>query len=137
MVETVTCVHCGAVAKHPVTKVIQGQALTFCCNGCVEVYEMMLAEGLVEVPKTQPAPSAPLPDKNGASETISFHVSGMSCDNCVATVGRHLRAVPGVLDVNVRLDVEQATVQWIPGQVDMTDLQRAVENAGYSLVREL
>ena len=140
MVETIYCVHCGAVAKHPVIKIINGQSLAFCCGGCVEVYEMMHEEELLAgegVPVVTNTHSA-VNQQNGSvlSETILFHVAGMSCANCVATVTRQLCSVPGVQDVSVVLVNERATVKMIPNQVSLADLQRAVEKAGYELSPE-
>lgn len=135
MVETVYCVHCGAIAKHPVNKTIKGQSLDFCCGGCVEVYEMMHEEGLdsgLGLPEiTNPNPVANQPDQSAPFETISFHVSGMTCANCVATVTRQLGSVAGVIEVNVILETERATIKMVPDQVTMADLYRAVEKAGY------
>ena len=60
----------------------------------------------------------------------------MTCANCVATVERQLRSVPGVMDVSVVLETERATVKMIPNQVSMADLKRAVEKAGYEISPE-
>ena len=48
MVEPVKCEHCGAETKHPVTKVIEGKTLNFCCGGCLQVYEFLCEEGLLD-----------------------------------------------------------------------------------------
>jgi len=55
MVEPILCEHCHAEAKHPVSKVIDGQTLNFCCNGCLGVYEFLLAEGLLDQVKAEEA----------------------------------------------------------------------------------
>ncbi len=141
MVETVYCVHCGAIAKHPVTKIINGQSFAFCCGGCAEVYEMMHEEELLAgegVPPvvTNTHSAVNQPNASGLSETFQFHVAGMSCANCVATVTRQLRSVPGVMDVSVVLVTERATVKMMPNQISLADLQRAVEKAGYELSPE-
>ena len=140
MVETVTCVHCGAVAKHPVYKTINGQSLAFCCNGCVEVYEMMHEEGFDSdfgLPEsTNPHSIADQPDQSAPSQTISFHVTGMTCANCVATVTRQLRSVTGVIEVAVVLETERATIKMIPGRVPIDDLKRVVKKAGYDIFPE-
>ncbi|MGD0248346.1 MAG: heavy metal translocating P-type ATPase, partial [Candidatus Limnocylindrales bacterium] len=47
-----------------------------------------------------------------------------------------LAKVPGVLSASVNLATERATVTFLPGQVAIADLRRAVEDAGYRL-REL
>lgn len=48
MVDPIKCEHCGAETKHPVTKVIDGKSLNFCCGGCLQVYEFLREEGLLE-----------------------------------------------------------------------------------------
>ena len=144
MVETVYCVHCGAVAKHPVTKIMNGQPLIFCCGGCVQVYELMHEEALDSGQGGTEGTMIPQPeavhtivtqqDRSAPSQTISFQVAGMTCANCVATVERYLHTVPGVLDVRVVLETERATVKMIPDRVSMADLKQAVEKAGYTLI---
>ena len=53
MVETTKCEHCGAETKHPVTKVIDGKTLNFCCTGCLGVYEFLRDEGLLDQVKAE------------------------------------------------------------------------------------
>jgi len=143
MVETVYCVHCGAAAKHPVTKMIDGQVLAFCCRGCLQVYEFMREEGLPAGQSEPPQPKASLPSaatpaasshrSSVPSEAVTLSIAGMTCANCVAHVERGLRSVPGVLKVSVDLASGYATVETIPGRVTMADLKRAVEDAGYAV----
>jgi P-type Cu+ transporter len=66
----------------------------------------------------------------------TFGVTGMTCASCVRRVERALEKVPGVLEANVNLATEKATVGYIAGVVELRDLQRAVEGAGYEVVRE-
>jgi len=53
MVETIKCDHCGAQARHVVTKEFDGKVLNFCCKGCLGVYEMMREEGLLNQAQEQ------------------------------------------------------------------------------------
>jgi copper chaperone CopZ len=141
MVETIYCVHCGAVAKHPVTKTIEGRELKFCCGGCLQVYEMMLEEGLLpgqseqgKQTPSQMAPEHPVDRPFSGSvplQTITLPIVGMSCANCVARVERGLRSVPGVQNVSVSLVTGRALVEIIPGGVATASLRKAVEKAGY------
>jgi Cu+-exporting ATPase len=62
-------------------------------------------------------------------------VTGMTCASCVERVGRALEKVPGVLEANVNLANERATVGYVSGQVELRDLEEAVEGAGYEVVR--
>ena len=66
----------------------------------------------------------------------SFGVTGMSCASCVGRVEKALERVPGVLGAGVNLAGERATVEYLGGAVEMRDLERAVEGAGYGVVRE-
>jgi len=64
-----------------------------------------------------------------------FPVGGMTCASCVARVEETLRSVPGVVSVNVNLASEKATVEYLD-DVEVADLRRAVEDAGYTLGAE-
>lgn len=136
MVKTVHCEHCGAETKHPVTKTIDGRALNFCCAGCLQVYGLLREEelrpgqserGTGEQVSTVDRPLGGTP----SSKTITLLIEGMTCANCVAHVERGLRSVPGVLNVNVNLATERATVEMLPGAVTIADLKHAVEAVGY------
>ncbi len=69
-------------------------------------------------------------------ESVTVGVEGMTCASCVRRVENALAKVPGVLSASVNLATERATVQFLPGQVAIADLRRAVDDAGYRL-REL
>ena len=62
---------------------------------------------------------------------VTLNVESMSCASCVGRVDRALAAVPGVLDVNVNLAAETATVTYLEGAVAMADLLAAAGGAGY------
>jgi Cu+-exporting ATPase len=66
----------------------------------------------------------------------SFGITGMTCASCAGRVEKALHKVPGVLDVSVNLAAEKATVEYLPGTVEVADLERAVEGAGYGVARE-
>jgi P-type Cu+ transporter len=65
----------------------------------------------------------------------TFGVTGMTCASCVGRVERALKKVPGVLEANVNLANEKATVRYFAGEVEHRDLEMAIEGAGYGLVR--
>jgi len=56
-------------------------------------------------------------------------VEGMSCEQCEQTVEEVLQDVSGVTDVPVDRKSEQASVE---GEVEVTALVEAVEDAGYT-----
>jgi len=65
----------------------------------------------------------------------SFGVTGMTCASCVGRVERALQKVLGVLGASVNLANERATVEYLAGEVEPRDLEKAVEGAGYGVVR--
>jgi copper chaperone CopZ len=67
-------------------------------------------------------------------KTITLSIAGMTCANCVAHVEGGLRSVHGVINVNVILATEHATVEITPGAVTIADLKHAVKDAGYEVV---
>jgi len=67
-----------------------------------------------------------------ADQRKSFHVSGMSCEHCVAAVGEEVAGVAGVSAVEVDLDSGELVVRG--SGVDDEAVRTAVEAAGYSLL---
>ncbi|WP_127561381.1 heavy metal translocating P-type ATPase [Nioella ostreopsis] len=65
------------------------------------------------------------------TQSVRLNISSMSCASCVGRVQKALSSVPGVLDVNVNLASETATVDFADGSLDMADLLKAAEEAGY------
>ncbi|HEV2605888.1 MAG TPA: heavy metal translocating P-type ATPase [Microvirga sp.] len=62
-------------------------------------------------------------------DTLELKIAGMTCASCVARVERALKAVPGVIEANVNLATERATVRAV-GTPEAA-LVRAVEETGY------
>jgi Cu+-exporting ATPase len=66
---------------------------------------------------------------------VTLPITGMTCANCVLTVERTLRKMPGVADASVNFASERATVRFDPSVVSVEALAAAVERAGYGVVR--
>lgn len=60
----------------------------------------------------------------------TVHVSGMSCEHCVARVAKALKAVPGVADAEVSLKTQSAQLD-CDDSVTSDMVRKAVEDAGY------
>jgi Cu+-exporting ATPase len=65
------------------------------------------------------------------TQTVTLNVESMSCASCVGRVDKALEAVPGVLDVNVNLAAETATVTFAEGATSIQDLMKASADIGY------
>jgi P-type Cu+ transporter len=57
---------------------------------------------------------------------------GMSCAACASTIEDAIRAVPGVEACSVNFGAEQAAVTYDPHQTNLTHIQAAVDDAGYT-----
>ena len=65
------------------------------------------------------------------ADEVTYNVTGMSCDHCVATVNAKLSELPGVSGVDVDLAGGVVTVRG--SGVEAEAVRRAVEAAGYGL----
>jgi Cu+-exporting ATPase len=69
-----------------------------------------------------------IPDASGE---ITFDIEGMTCASCVRRVEKALDKLEGVHGASVNLATEQASVSFDPARVQIVDLTKAVEAAGY------
>ena len=142
----------GEQSKDTVTIPVVGMT----CASCVRRVERALSkeEGVAEASVNFAAEKATIvydPVATGPGELIgairdagyeadvretSFGVTGMTCASCIGRVERALKKVPGVLEANVNLASERATIEYLGGAVETRDLETAVEGAGYGVVRE-
>ena len=65
--------------------------------------------------------------------TLTFSVGGMTCAACVHHVGNALRELPGIVDAQVSLGTETATVEFAPNAVSKPEIRDALSGAGYSV----
>jgi Cu+-exporting ATPase len=79
------------------------------------------------MPNQGPDPASPQPIE------IVLPIDGMTCASCVNRIERFLRKADGVLDANVNLATEQATVRVDPALAGRAELVAAVERAGYDV----
>jgi Cu+-exporting ATPase len=63
--------------------------------------------------------------------SVRFPVEGMTCASCVNRIERYLRKTDGVIEANVNLASETASVRFDPAVADLGRLRDAVEAAGY------
>ncbi len=68
-----------------------------------------------------------------AQRTLEVPIRGMDCADCAHHVERAIAALPGVHSVDVSLAAEKALVGLDPRRVDLSQIARAVEAAGYAV----
>ncbi len=65
---------------------------------------------------------------------LELSVAGMTCASCVARVERALKRVDGVVEANVNLATERASVRYLPELARPSLLRDAVVDAGYEVM---
>jgi Cu+-exporting ATPase len=68
-----------------------------------------------------------------ASEEMILPVTGMTCANCVATIERNLKRLPGVQSAQVNLASERATVVFDPALLGQEAIVGRIRHAGYDV----
>ena len=66
------------------------------------------------------------------STTSTWHVTGMTCGHCVASVTEEISEIEGVEDVQVVLESGEVSVT-SAAPLDRATVAAAVEEAGYAL----
>ena len=66
-----------------------------------------------------------------AANGVRIPVEGMTCASCVNRIERYLRKTEGVVEANVNLATETASIRFDPAVVDLEGLRAAIEAAGY------
>jgi P-type Cu+ transporter len=66
-----------------------------------------------------------------AAAEVVLPIRGMSCASCVQRIEQALLDVPGVVSASVNFATGRATVTYVASAAQPSDLQRAIEGAGY------
>ena len=65
---------------------------------------------------------------------VDLPVAGMTCTNCANTIARSLRRLDGMLEADASYASERAHVRFLPSMLEMTDIKRAIRDAGYKVI---
>lgn len=68
---------------------------------------------------------------------VSIEVYGMTCGHCQKRVADAISSLEGVKSVDVNLEAKRALVSFDPEKVNVEDLKKAVQKAGYSTEPEI
>lgn len=70
-----------------------------------------------------------------ASRQTTLQITGMTCAACAARIEKSLKKLDGVVDANVNLALERATVDYDPDKLDLEAIERKIEQLGYGTVK--
>lgn len=66
-----------------------------------------------------------------STERVDLDVTGMTCAACAARIEKGLKKLPGVIDANVNLTMERATVHYNPGEISPGQMIEKIKDLGY------
>ncbi|MFQ5672136.1 MAG: heavy metal translocating P-type ATPase [Nitrospinales bacterium] len=69
-------------------------------------------------------------------DKITFSVEGMTCASCVSRVEKQLQKLEGVIQAEVNLATEKATVEYLAAQTDLAAFREALDEIGYTVPQE-
>jgi Cu2+-exporting ATPase len=152
------CFHCGLpVPKNlPVASLeVLGEPREFCCHGCHAVCKAIVDAGLDDYyrHRTDPAVSASrelVPDflrqlelfdrpdiqqdfvtEIDDAREAALLLDNIRCPACLWLNERHLRSLPGVIDVHIDDTTQRARVRWDPQTIRLSEILRAITDIGY------
>ena len=68
-----------------------------------------------------------------SKQKIILPITGMTCASCSQLVEKALKRTDGVVDVNVSIASEKATIDFDSGKINQDDLIKVVKNAGFGV----
>ena len=69
------------------------------------------------------------------NQRVVFAIRGLECASCAIDVGRALRKVPGIAEININYMINKGYVEFDPEQITWDAVSRALTDRGYAIVR--
>jgi len=124
---------CGMeINKSTALKVdFEGQTYYFCNSGCMK--QFMQDKGLAP-PEEEISLLPQMEDAQAGKSTLS--ITGMHCAACAVTIEKSLKKLHGVSRAAVNFATEKAYVEYDSAEATPNDLEKAVSDAGYGILKE-
>lgn len=69
------------------------------------------------------------------TQDITLNVAGMTCGSCVRHINAAVRELPGIIDVEVKLNAGTVRVDFDPQRAKSESIVAAIEGIGYEVAR--
>ncbi len=70
-----------------------------------------------------------------ATERVVFAIRGLGCASCAIDVGRALRKLPGIREININYVMDKGYVEFDPETISWDAVSKALTDRGYAVVR--
>ncbi len=141
------CEHClqEVTSDAAVSAEIDGQHHTFCCHGCLGVFELVHKQSLdaFYAQRCDWQPGRPSfaavsaadfeaeVETHGELRSITLLLSGIRCASCVWLVEKLLGRLQGVVSARVNYATRRASVEWDPGRICLEAVLDTLSRTGY------
>ncbi len=70
-----------------------------------------------------------------ASQRIVFAIRGLECASCAIDVGRALRKIPGITEININYVANKGYVEFDPEKMTWEAVSKALTDRGYTVIK--
>ena len=70
-----------------------------------------------------------------STQRIVFAIRGLECASCAIDVGRALRKVPGIAEININYMINKGYVEFDPETITWDAVSKALTDRGYTVVK--
>jgi len=84
----------------------------------------------------QPAPDVMLSHMEENKKRTELKISGMSCAICATIIEKSILSLEGISNAQVNLGTETVIIEYDSTKLTLTDIEKAVTDAGYKVINE-
>lgn len=66
---------------------------------------------------------------------VVFAIRGLECASCAIDVGRALRKVPGIVEININYMINKGYAEFDPQRITWEAVSKALTDRGYTIVK--
>ncbi|MBW2334745.1 MAG: HAD-IC family P-type ATPase, partial [Deltaproteobacteria bacterium] len=66
--------------------------------------------------------------------SVELPIQGMKCASCVTAIEKALLQKNGILKASVNLATEKARMEYIPSEISLSEISKAIEGSGYRVI---
>jgi len=70
-----------------------------------------------------------------STQRIVFAIRGLECASCAIDVGRALRKIPGIAEININYVINKGFVEFDPERITWDAVSKALTDRGYTVVK--
>ncbi len=69
------------------------------------------------------------------AQRVVFAIRGLECASCAIDVGRALRKIPGIAEININYVINKGYVEFDPEKITWEAVSKALMDRGYTVVK--